>query len=199
MPKPIGSNKANLERTRAHLLAIATQCFVAHGYHDASTNMVIKAANSSRGALYHHFPDKLTLFRAVYDDLVQQMAERIAAPPCEGKTATDDLIHGCIAYLQVFTDQTFARIMLIDAPNVLGNTYCQSRDAETAYKALHEGVTEIVADPKQALLLTDFLSGALDSYAMKIATADNRGQACEKYSTGFQHLASILLKTAATD
>jgi len=195
MAKPIGSNKENLERTRAHLLAVATECFVEHGYHEASTNMVIKSANSSRGSLYHHFPDKLALFRAVYDDLAQQISERIAEYPYERKDVAGDLIQGCIAYLQVFIDEAFARIMLIDAPNVLGAAYCQSRDTETAYKALHEGVGEIVSDASEVLLVTDFLSGALDSYAMRIATAENRDQAYERYSDGFQRLASVVLKS----
>lgn len=176
---------------------VATACFVEHGYHEASTNMVIKAANSSRGSLYHHFPDKMSLFRAVYDDLAQKVGQRIAEYPYAGKSASQDLIEGCVAYLNVFTDPTFARIMLIDAPNVLGVEYCQSRDAETAYKALHEGVKGIVGDPSRALLVTDFLSGALDSYAIRIATATDREQVCAMYSGGFVNLATTLLKSPA--
>lgn len=194
MAKPTGSNKENLERTRAHLLAIARECFATHGFHDASTTMIIEEAQSSRGTLYHHFPDKVALFKAVYDVLCQEVFEVIMQYPYKGDNPAEDLLAGCKAYLGVFVNQAFARIMLMDAPTVLSMDYCRSQDHQTAYKALKEGVAEIVTDGNAALMLTDFLSGALDTFAFRIATAQNREMAFEEYAASFEQLARKLIK-----
>ncbi|RMF09226.1 MAG: TetR/AcrR family transcriptional regulator [Alphaproteobacteria bacterium] len=197
MAKPAGSNKENFERTRAHLLAVATACFARHGFHGASTNMVVREARSSRGSLYHHFPDKQAMFKAVYDSLCKQLADRIATYPYEGVDPLEDLIAGCLAYLRVFTDQAFARIMLMDGPLVLGIEYCRSWDMETAYKALHEGVIDILGPGEQAPVVTDYLSGALDTYALRIATAEDRDHAYHLYAPAFADLTKRLFTLPA--
>ena len=193
MPKPHGSNKENLEKTRAQLMAEAKACFAKYGYAETSTNLIINNAKSSRGSLYHHFADKKEIFKAVYDALYQEVAERIAGYPYKRQSPAEDLIDGCIAYLQIFTDQAFAQIMLIDAPHVLGMDYCRSRDAETAYKALYEGVKSTVKDKKQSVFIADFLSGALDTYALRIAMAPKRKHAFDVYKDSFRALAQRIL------
>ena len=194
MSKPTGSNKENLEKTRAHLLKVATKCFAKNGYHHASTTMIIQQAGSSRGSLYHHFKDKQEIFKNVYDDLSQQLAEKINNYPYSGKDPLKDLLEGCTVYLSIFTNQTFAQIMLIDGPQVLGIEYCRSRDFETAYKALNEGILEIVGNKQKAQMLTDFLSGALDTYALRIARSKNKKKAFNEISNAFLKLAAKLFE-----
>lgn len=193
MPKPLGSNKENLERTRAHLINIATDCFAEHGYAQTSTTMVVKKAESSRGSLYHHFTDKKDLFKAVYDALYQKIADEIKNYPYDGKLPIHDLIEGCIAYLEIFTDHIFVQIILLDAPYVLGADYCRSKDHQTAYKALYEGVKEGQKDPSRAIYIADFLSGALDSFALKIASSSDRKKAYKEYSKSFKELTLKIL------
>lgn len=194
MAKPKGSNKENLEKTRAHLLAIARQLFAEHGFNGTSTTMLVDAAQSSRGALYHHFKDKTEIFRAVYDILCDEIGAVIEDYPYKGNNAVDDLIDGCIAYLEIFIRPEFAQILLIDGPNVLGAEYCRSKDRETAYKALAEGITACGTDKQETVLITDFFSGALDTYALQIATAEDKQSAFRHYSEGFRILAYKLLK-----
>ena len=189
MPKPTGSNKENWERTRAHLLAVATTCFAEHGFADTSTTMIIKAAKSSRGSLYHHFPDKKSLFQAVYDQQCQVISDRVGGYPTDGKEPQKELVAGCLEYLKFFTDPAFARIILMDAPHVLGMEYCRSKDAETAYKELYDGIHDFTPDTERATLLTDFLSGAMDFYAERIAISDDPDKAFDVYSTAFQEFA----------
>ncbi|MEP3278563.1 MAG: TetR/AcrR family transcriptional regulator [Stappiaceae bacterium] len=193
MAKPKGSNKENLERTRAHLLAVARGQFAQKGFHATSTTAVIEEAGSSRGALYHHFRDKTDLFQSVYDSLGGEVADRLETYPYSGQDPVEDLIAGCLLYLEIFVEADFAQILLIDGPTVLGLDYCRSRDAVTAYKALEEGLAMVNHADFEASLMADFLAGAMDSLALRIALASNRQTAYRNRVGGFEKLVRKVL------
>ena len=139
-------------------------------------------AKSSRGSLYHHFSDKRDLFRAVYDNMHLQILHRLESYPYSSQDRVQNLIDGCVEYLRIFTERDYAKIILLEGPNVLGTDYCQAQDRKTAYKALKEGVAIIIHEPKKTLMITDFLSGTLDTYAMRIATGDNPTKVFQQYA-----------------
>ena len=64
------------QATRRELIAIATRLFVAHGYQGTSIEAVLREADISRGALYHHFDGKEALFEAVLDQVEADIAEK---------------------------------------------------------------------------------------------------------------------------
>src|ERR1700722_5459948 len=71
------------ERTRERVLAAARGLFAERGYFATATTDIVEAAEvGTRGALYHHFPDKPTLFRAVFEqvetDLIKQAGAAVA-------------------------------------------------------------------------------------------------------------------------
>src|SRR6266540_4787542 len=47
--------------TRQHILAVATEEFLSHGYAGSSLSDLIRAAGITKGAFYHHFPSKEAL------------------------------------------------------------------------------------------------------------------------------------------
>src|SRR6266545_8221941 len=47
--------------TRQHILAVATEAFLAHGYAGTSLSDLIGAAGITKGGFYHHFPSKEAL------------------------------------------------------------------------------------------------------------------------------------------
>ncbi|WP_420548324.1 TetR/AcrR family transcriptional regulator [Curvivirga sp.] len=193
MNKPVGKNKENLERTRKHLIDVATDCFATYGFRKTSTTKIVEAAESSRGSLYHHFKDKVDIFKAVYDSLGEKMGEIVEGYATKNEDPRTDLIEGCVAYLHVFVDAAFAQVMLIDGPNVLGWDYCRSQDEESAYAALLYGVEVNQGSKEDAKYIADFLSGALDSYALKIATSENREAAFHKYADAFRKISDQIL------
>jgi AcrR family transcriptional regulator len=64
-----------LEATRRRVLDGARQAFAAHGYEGATVKVLEETIGLSRGAIFHHFPDKDALFLA----LAQEDAEEIAS------------------------------------------------------------------------------------------------------------------------
>ena len=59
------------EITRQHLIDAAARCFAEYGYDGTGVAMICESADVSKGAFYHHFDTKQTLFLA----LLQQWLE----------------------------------------------------------------------------------------------------------------------------
>ena len=55
------------ERSRAQILEASLKLFSHRGYGATSVRDIAEAANVSKGNVYHHFPDKETIFRALLD------------------------------------------------------------------------------------------------------------------------------------
>lgn len=57
------------ERSRRQVLDAALQLFSTHGYRATSVREIADDAGVSTGNVYHHFPDKETIFKTLLDEL----------------------------------------------------------------------------------------------------------------------------------
>nr|MDQ3757248.1 TetR/AcrR family transcriptional regulator [Actinomycetota bacterium] len=72
-----------------------------------------------RGALYHHFANKEDLFRAVYEQLEQEVVARVATAAMAAAGPMEQLALGSGAYLDAAMDPAVQRVVLLDGPSVL--------------------------------------------------------------------------------
>ncbi|MGZ8868331.1 MAG: TetR/AcrR family transcriptional regulator [Thermoanaerobaculia bacterium] len=63
------------ERSRRHILDAALKLFSHRGYGATSVNDIAEEAGLSKGNLYHHFPDKETIFRELLDRYFLAMSQ----------------------------------------------------------------------------------------------------------------------------
>ena len=114
-----GRQAERSEATRSRLVRTARELFAEKGFSDTSTEEVVARAGVTRGALYHHFRDKLDLFRAVHDEIEEEINARV-----EAAMDRDDVLEGVTAgvsaYLEACRDPAIQRIALLDGPGVLG-------------------------------------------------------------------------------
>ena len=79
------------DATRGKLLAVARKLFATKGYAATSLDALVRRAGVTKGAFYHHFPDKQAIFRAVFeaveDDLVAAAQACISRFSASSKTA----------------------------------------------------------------------------------------------------------------
>jgi AcrR family transcriptional regulator len=68
----------HLDARRREILMGARACFARHGYEGATVRRLEEAIGLSRGAIFHHFRDKESLFLAVAEDDAAEMAEVVA-------------------------------------------------------------------------------------------------------------------------
>jgi AcrR family transcriptional regulator len=62
------------ERSRSQILEAALKLFSHRGYGATSVRDIAESAGVSKGNVYHHFPDKETIFRALLDQYFQAMS-----------------------------------------------------------------------------------------------------------------------------
>jgi AcrR family transcriptional regulator len=163
--------------TRAALIAAARALFAERGYAAVGTEEIVRRAGVTRGALYHHFPAKPDLFRAVYERVEQELTERIVTEvPLVGDPVAV-LRDGTAVFLDACLEPEVQRIALLDAPAVLG--YEAWREIGERYglgliQAALQRAVDVGAIPAQPVRpLARVLLGALDEAALLIARADD--------------------------
>ncbi|GAA2582913.1 TetR/AcrR family transcriptional regulator [Dactylosporangium fulvum] len=67
-----------LDARRKEILAGARTCFARHGYEGATVRRLEEEIGLSRGAIFHHFRDKDSLFLAVAEDDAATMVATVA-------------------------------------------------------------------------------------------------------------------------
>ncbi len=67
-----------LDARRREILAGARTCFARHGYEGATVRRLEEETGLSRGAIFHHFRDKESLFLAVAEDDAAAMVDTVA-------------------------------------------------------------------------------------------------------------------------
>lgn len=65
------------EEKRKNILSAALTEFAEHGYLNASTNRIVKAAGISKGLLFHYFDSKKKLFLYVLDHTIQFLMQKM--------------------------------------------------------------------------------------------------------------------------
>jgi AcrR family transcriptional regulator len=169
------SRNAQAEGTRNALLRHARRLFTQKGYADASTDEVVRRAKVTKGALYHHFANKLKLYQAVVEDMEHEVVARIEAAAEARPAPGDRLRAACDAYLDACLDVNLARVLVIEAPVVLGwKTWCdiaQEHEVAAFAKRLAEAIAAGVVREQPLEMMAQVLLGALNTAARVIATA----------------------------
>jgi AcrR family transcriptional regulator len=68
----------HLDARRRQILDGSRVCFARHGYEGATVRRLEEATGLSRGAIFHHFRDKESLFLALAEDDAIRMADVVA-------------------------------------------------------------------------------------------------------------------------
>lgn len=68
------------DRTREAILEAAFEEIHSQGFRSASIDNILRRTGVTKGALYHHFPNKNALGYAVVDEVIAPWAEKIMAP-----------------------------------------------------------------------------------------------------------------------
>ena len=194
-----GRRAAQGRATRDQLIEVATRLFTEHGYEDTSIEAVLSAAGVSRGALYHHFAGKEALFEAV----VQAVSDRVVADLTPlilaSKDPVDALQTAAQAWVGLAGDPVIQRVVLVDAPSVLGWDRWRAMDEGRTLGAMRE-LLRAVSDsgqlpPHLVEPFAHMLLAALDEIALVIARADDTETALAEGRTAVGELLNRLLRS----
>jgi AcrR family transcriptional regulator len=177
-PERPRTKAAQREATVAALVGVARELFAQRGYAGVGTEEIVQRAGVTRGALYHHFrAGKEELFRAVLVQVTAEVVQRVAAAASATDDPWEELVLGSEAFLDACATPEVQRIVLLDAPSVLGWDVRRAIDADYGLRLL-EGAIQNAMDagrllPGSASAVAHVLAGALDEAAMVVARAED--------------------------
>ncbi|MBG6166395.1 AcrR family transcriptional regulator [Labrenzia sp. EL_13] len=192
--KPRRKQAERRAETRRALLGAARKLIVAKGYAETGTPEIVKDADVTRGALYHHFSDKADLMRALVHQEAAAVASEINADTSTDQSPLDAFMAGAKAYFSAMSAPGRARILLLEGPAVLGLGEMAEIDRETGGATLLEGLRHAAAQGAIGDIplepLADLLSSAFDRAALAIAN----GEDSEAYEQATKKLLAGILK-----
>ncbi len=168
--------------TRSAVLDGACRLFGRKGYADTSLDEIAAEAGVTIRPIYHYFGSKLELFRAVNEMMEERILDGLHAhPPAEDRGLAD-----WRRYLALCEDPEFRRIVLVDAPNVLGRERWASSEVTRTVAARLGGGASGASE-----LAARMLIGAMAEAALAIAESDDPAGT----SREAEHLVASLLSS----
>jgi AcrR family transcriptional regulator len=164
--------------TRKQLVDIARRLFAERGYEGASVEAVLRESGVSRGALYHHFDNKEALFEAALESVEADIAHKTARAARGVTDPVAALRAGCVAWVRLAGDPVVQRIVLIDAPSVLGWERWRAMDERHGFGLIKAALQAAAEGGRLPTELVDsfahMLLAALNEIALLVARADDR-------------------------
>ena len=177
--------------TREHIVEVAAGLFAENGYEDTSIEDILGAAGISRGALYHHFAGKEAVFKAVTELIESRLATEMRAVIADAPSAVAAVYSGSLGWIELAGDPVISRIVLLDAPSVLGIEHWREEGQQTVREM--RVLLQMVADeghlaPSLVNSFAHILVASLDEMALVIAQAEDREAAMAEGRTATEEL-----------
>jgi AcrR family transcriptional regulator len=192
-----GKRAAQGRATRGQLIEVATRLFAEHGYEGTSIEAVLSAAGVSRGALYHHFAGKEALFEAVVSAVSEQVTVKLTETVQGCADPLDAMRTAALAWIDLAADPVIQRVVLVDAPSVLGwDRWRAMDDGRTlgAMRVMLQAISDSGRLPAELVgPFSHMILAALDEIVLVIARAPDSKAAVGEGRMAVQALLDRLL------
>jgi AcrR family transcriptional regulator len=178
MSKSPSKQAERSETTRREILRVARDLLGEHGYEGTSLDDVAESAGVTKGAVYHHFDGKRSLFQAVFEMLEEELcAGVIEASASAGSDVLEGMRLGVRAFLESAGDTPCRRIVLIEGPSVLGWETWREIDERYGFglvkSALEAAMAAGVLEKRPVDPIAHIFLAALSEAALQVARADD--------------------------
>ena len=193
-----GKRAAQGRATRGQLIEVATRLFAEHGYEGTSIEAVLSAAGVSRGALYHHFAGKEALFEAVVSAVSEQVTVKLTETVQGCADPLDAMRTAALAWIDLAADPVIQRVVLVDAPSVLGwDRWRAMDDGRTlgALRAMLQAVSDSGRLPAELVSpFSHMILAALDEIVLVVARSPDSTAAVAEGRMAVEALLDRLLR-----
>ncbi len=154
--------------TRARILEAAARVFAEKGYYETRMDDIVAAADSSKGSLYFHFPNKEEIFFGLIETFIGLLEARLNETLSSEQHGMEQMDIALTTSLRLFTQyRAMAKIVLIQAVG-LGAAFEQRRRAindrfvAIIQKRIQKGIRDGSLPPQDAELTARAWVGALN-------------------------------------
>ncbi|GAA3818701.1 TetR/AcrR family transcriptional regulator [Sphaerisporangium flaviroseum] len=187
------------DATTSKLVAAAQQLFGRDGYAATTIGAVATVAGMTKGAAYHHFLNKATLFREVFIREQEEISAALLSAAAQEPDPWAALLRGCQTFLEHCLDPGFRQIVLLDGPAVLGWEAVREIQRDHTLRVLTEGVRAVTADGGDPGIRSQLIFGALCEAGMLLArSGDPRGDLPAVVTEAARLLSSLSLEPHRT-
>jgi AcrR family transcriptional regulator len=187
-----GRQAERSEATRKALVDVARRLFAKRGYADVGTEEIVRRAGVTRGALYHHFSGKEDLFRAVAEQVEEEMTRKSAEAALAQQDPWEQQRAGWEAFLDACLDPAVQRIILLDAPSVLGPKAWREIASKYGLALVQFGIRSLMEagliEEQPVDPLSHLVIGALSEAAVVIAQAEDTEAARAEMGAALERL-----------
>lgn len=177
MPRPDPAEQSRSRRER--ILDAAFHAFATRGYRDTAVDDIAGAAETSKGGVYFHFPNKESIFRelmATTADKLIARVERAVAQETEPVARAEAALHAVLATFA--GHRTMARLLFLDTVGA-GRVFqsetnaLHARFAQLIQGYLDEAVTARAIPPLDTRIASIAWFGAINEVVARWLLADN--------------------------
>lgn len=135
--------KRNPDQTRERILQAAFEEIYRNGFRSASVDQILTDTGLTKGALYHHFPNKAALGYAVVDEVIRQKIDQIWIRPID---RAEDPLEGLRNSFEAVPPEEMEMVCTMGCPlNNLAQEMSPideefRRRIAAVYKAWHTGI-----------------------------------------------------------
>ncbi|MCP8634433.1 TetR/AcrR family transcriptional regulator [Pseudomonas mosselii] len=183
MPTPRRSRAAMSADTIERLIAVARRQFAEKGFAAVVMDELCAEADLTRGALHHHFGGKAGLFSAVVEHLLEEINQALDARYATHDDPWDGYIDTCLYYYDLLHEPALRRILLQDAPGVLGPRLRELEEA-SYIGPMAQGLVELQQAGRlrafDAVAMAHLINGAMGDSGMWVIAQDDPQAAAER-------------------
>jgi AcrR family transcriptional regulator len=187
----VSPTQARSAQAVADITSAARARFGELGFEATSVDDIAADAGRTKGAVYHHFPDK----RALFDHVLAAEQRELARVVARSST----LAGGFETYLRTIArSPAAARITLVDGPAVLGWERWRSCDDGPFRSLLRRALDryEHLDERYDLDLLTELLLGAVTEAAHHVATSSDPVRTARRYGAQLRTLVDGIVGTS---
>lgn len=173
----MNKNEITTIKTKQNIIETARTKFKSKGYFKTSLQEIADEIGLTRGALYHNFKDKKEIFLEVIKIIQKEIGDYVENKTEEIDDSWEQLVIGCVAFVEKAVDKDIVKILLIDGPSVISWESWKHLDTQNSESHLREQLSFLRDKEKIKNLnidyLTSYISGGLNELAMNISYKDN--------------------------
>lgn len=162
--------------TRGDIIRTARKLFSDKGFAQSTTSEIARGAGVTEGAFFHHFKGKQELFAEVVRQLQREFDKSVSEAASKAPPGIVRFLAGARASLQLSQKQEYLRIVLIDAPGILGHMQWKEIDTSIALEAIEPALRLLAGNksvPKTRLRATALsILGLLNESCFALASKD---------------------------
>lgn len=162
--------------TRGDIIRAARTLFSERDFAQSTTNEIARGAGVTEGAFFHHFKGKQDLFAEVVRQLQKEFDKAVFEAAAKAPSGIQRFLTGARASLQLSQKREYLRIVLIDAPGILGHMQWKEIDTSIALEAIEPALRLLVGNksvPKSRLRATALtMLGLLNESCFALARKD---------------------------